>query len=279
MATVFSFSDLSVQESLMGSSVGLTPYQESFAVDPNEILRKDHARFSDAVDYVTSHSVDYVTSQSDDFASQQRHNDSADFVQKFEPDFVKEENTFSENEEVDEKPVFDHLQHFQLQQQQQQQHDNEQMFKTFTNNSTDMYLNFIGNHNNNNNNNSGTQNNNNNNNGIHNNNNNSNRNRSNNQIIHSANSRLLNCSGMVHLDPTRQQGLPRFEPQETLNLDPTRQQSFLPRFEPEETPSPGSPSNHFGRRQRDLHLNVKLVNIFVDYKSTFALFQRPSDNF
>ena len=215
----------------MGSSVGLTPYQESFAVDPNEILRKDHARFSDAVDYVTSHSVDYVTSQIDDFASQQRHNDSADFVQKFEPDFVKEENTFSENEEVDEKPVFDQLQHFQLQQQQQQQHDNEQMFKTFTNNSTDMYLNFIGNHNNNN---SGIQNNN----GIHNNNNNSNRNRSNNHIIHSANSRLLNCSGMVNLEP-----------------------SFVPRFEPppQETPSPGSPSNHFGRRQRDLHLNVKLV--------------------
>ena len=208
-----------------------------------------------------SHQSDFIMPQTDD-CDPTSDNDSADFVQKFEPDFVKEENTFSENEEVDEKPVFDQLQHFQLQQQQQQQHDNEQMFKTFTNNSTDMYLNFIGNHNNNNNNNnSGTQNNNNNNNGIHNNNNNSNRNRSNNQIIHSANSRLLNCSGMVNLDPTRQQGLPRFEPQETLNLDPTRQQSFLPRFEPEERHSPGSPSNHFGRRQRDLHLNVKLVII------------------
>lgn len=31
----------------MSSAVGITPYQESFAVDPNEILQKDFSRIQD----------------------------------------------------------------------------------------------------------------------------------------------------------------------------------------------------------------------------------------
>lgn len=38
--------DIQVPEILMNAAVGITPYQESFAVDPNEILQKDFSKLT-----------------------------------------------------------------------------------------------------------------------------------------------------------------------------------------------------------------------------------------
>ena len=200
------FLDLNVHDSLMGVSVGLTPYQESFAVDPNEILRKDHAR-------------DFAASQSSHATT------TSQFVPKFEPsDFVKQETNFSEDE--DEDP---------MQQQQQQQ----QLFQTISN-----VGDFSSRYDNNKSNTSAF-----NNSSF---NNNSNNVSSNNnqcpQMIHSANSRLLNCSLLLNFGKNSSTSSSAQSPASRLIGGDSYQQ----------TPSPASPANN-NRRQNDLHLNVKLV--------------------
>ncbi len=191
----------------MGASVGLTPYQESFAVDPNEILRKDHAR-----DFAASHST---TSQ---------------FVPKFEPsDFIKEETNLSEDEDED------------TMQQQQQQQEQQQLFQAISN-----VGDFSSRYDNNRSNASSFNNssyNNNNSNDV------SNNNNQCPQMIHSANSRLLNCSLLLNFGKNSSTTSSAQSPSSRLiGGDPYKQ-----------TPSPPSPINN-SRRQNDLHLNVKLVN-------------------
>ena len=211
----FAFTDGTIHESLMGASVGFTPYQESFAVDPNEILRKDHSRFSE--DFSTRNQN--VLSHDDDdarFASQQ-------FVQKFEPsDFIKEESNFSEDEDQMDQKLFRPI-----------------------DNMNDQYFN---NNNNNNSHNISPLNNNSNNS------NNINNNKNVPQIIHSANSRLLNCSRMLHLSSSSSVG----SSQRMIGSDQKNHQLL---YHHQQSPSPGSPMNNSHKRpNNDLHLNVKLVS-------------------
>jgi hypothetical protein len=196
----------------MGASVGLTPYQESFAVDPNEILRKDHAR-------------DVATSQSSQATS------TSHFVPKFEPlDFVKEETNFSEDEDED-----------TMQQQQQQQTEQQQLFHAISNTGD------ISNRYNNNKSNTSafnTSSYNNSNNVSNSSVSNSNQNP---QMIHSANSRLLNCSLLLNFGKSSSTSA-QSSSSSLIGGDPYQH-----------SPSPASPINNNNRRQSDLHLNVKLV--------------------
>ena len=209
----------------MGASVGLTPYQESFAVDPNEILRKDHSRFSEDFSARNENMLSHDDAR---FASQQQQQ----FVQKFEPsDFIKQESNFSEDEEPMDQKLFQPIKNV-----------NDCYFNNHNNSHNISPLN--NNNNNNNNNNKNLP-----------------------QVIHSANSRLLNCSRMLHLSNSSSFSNGKMfgsnsigSSQKMIGSDHQNQRLLL---HYQQSPSPGSPmgGNSYKRPNNDLHLNVKLVSL------------------
>ena len=184
-----------LNDSLIGSSVGLSSYQESFAVDPNEILRKD--RFS--VEFASSRICHprHIASQ-----QQLQHQQQQQLQQQHR---FKEELQFSEDEDSVTPKSEPYSYNSSI---------NDFMF------------------NNNNNNNNAPQ------------------------IIHSANSRLLNCSQMVYYASS-----PNSNVSSPNQIPPSPKMGGF--FQPQAFPTsaPSSPINISGRRGKgDLHLNVKLVS-------------------
>lgn len=188
-----------MNESLIDASVGLASYQESFAVDPNEVLRQD--RFS----------VEFASHRLQDA----RHATSQPHIS------IKEEPQFSEDDELASRtPNLHHL--------------------LFNNNN---------NCSNNNNNNC------------------SNNNNNTPQIIHSANSRLLNCSQMFQGSNSPNSPSTTSSPAMTSHVATSSPRTFGGlHHQPCFASAPTSPINISGRRGKsDLHLNVKLVSTYTNY--------------
>ena len=187
-----------MNESLIDASVGLASYQESFAVDPNEVLRQD--RFS----------VEFASHRLQDA----RHATSQPHIS------IKEEPQFSEDDELASRtPNLHHL-----------------LF-------------------------------NNNNNCSNNNNNNCSNNNNTPQIIHSANSRLLNCSQMFQGSNSPNSPSTTSSPAMTSHVATSSPRTYGGlHHQPCFASAPTSPINISGRRGKsDLHLNVKLVSTYTNY--------------